>query len=102
MNRIGKSKALDLVKKGAMLVDMRSPVAFRDGHVAGAVNLPLRNFINAILKLDRKQALIMYSEAINDVDLKQGLVYTATLGFKNIYVSTFADMTETKKVNHAR
>ena len=40
MKRINKERATQLIEKGATLVDMRSPVSFRDGHIKGAVNLP--------------------------------------------------------------
>ena len=93
MKRIGKNKALAMVQRGAMLVDMRSPVAFRDGHVAGAVNLPLRNFVNRIMPLDKKTKIIIYSDAVTDADIKHGLNYATNLGFENVFVADFKTLT---------
>ena len=93
MNRIGKSKVESLVEGGAFLVDMRSPVAFRDGHLPGAVNLPLRNFLNSIMGMDKKRKIVIYSEAITDSDLRQGNSYAENLGFTNIFVADYQSLT---------
>lgn len=94
MKRIGKSKLESLVKAGALVVDMRSPVAFRDGHVAGAVNLPLRNFVNRIMGMDKSKKIVIYSDSIDDTDLKQGNTYAQTLGFSNVFVADYKTLTE--------
>ena len=93
MKRIGKTKAEELVKNGALLVDMRSPVAFRDGHVAGAVNLPLRNFVNRIMPLDKKTKIIIYSDFITDDVLRHGSNYAQNLGFTNVFIADFKGLT---------
>ena len=93
MKRISKNKAEELVKNGALLVDMRSPVAFRDGHVAGAVNLPLRNFVNRIVPLNKKTKIIIYSDEITDDVLRHGNLYAENLGFTNVFVADFKGLT---------
>lgn len=94
MKRIGYSRAQELVSKGAFLVDMRSPVAFRDGHVSGATNLPLRNFLNTIMAMDRKKAIIIYSDGVADEALSQGTSYAEVLGFTNVYVADYKSLLE--------
>ena len=37
---VGPSEAIRLANAGAVLVDLRSPNQFKDGHIAGARNLP--------------------------------------------------------------
>lgn len=98
MKKIGKSKAEALVKAGAFLVDMRSPVAFRDGHVTGAVNLPLRNFVNRIMGMDKSKKIIIYGDSVDDADLKHGNTYAETLGFANVFVSDYKSLTEESNV----
>ena len=93
MKRIGKSKAQELVKKGALLVDMRSPVAFRDGHVEGSVNLPLRNFTNHIMPLRKATKIIIYSDAVSDDVLRHGMLYATNLGFTEVYVADYKTLT---------
>lgn len=93
MKRIGKNQALELVQRGAMLIDMRSPVAFRDGHVTGAVNLPFRNFLNTIQKYDRKQKFVIYSTSVQDDDICHGTMYADGLGYANIFVTDYSTLT---------
>lgn len=102
MKRIGKNKAVELVKRGALLVDMRSPVAFRDGHVEGAVNLPLRNFVNRIMSMDKKTKIIIYSDAVSDDVLRQGNTYAENLGFSEIYIADYTSLTEEPRVHVAK
>jgi rhodanese-related sulfurtransferase len=97
MNRVSKIRALQMVQNGAMLVDMRSPVSFRDGHVSGAVNLPLRNFLNKIMALDKKTKIIIYSDTVADDVLRQANTYAETLGFANVFVTDYTSLTEEVK-----
>lgn len=93
MKRIGKEKLKKLLDKGAILVDMRSPVSFRDGHIAGSVNLPLKNFTNLLMKTpDRKKSIIMYGETLTDTDLTQGVNYAEQLGFTEIFVADYESL----------
>lgn len=94
MKRISKNKAVELVKRGALLVDMRSPVSFRDGHVPGAVNLPLRNFVNRIMPMDKKTKIIIYSDTVADDVLRQGNTYANGLGFMEVFISDYRSLTE--------
>jgi hypothetical protein len=93
MKMISKSKALDLVQRGALLVDMRSPVAFRDGHVDGAINLPLRNFTNKIMGMDKKTKIIIYGDEVTDAVLRQGDMYAETLGFVDVFIADYKTLT---------
>lgn len=95
MNKISFSRANDLLRKGALLADVRDPVAYRDGHIDGAVNLPLRNFVNAIMGIqDKNKSVIIYSDTLDDVSLKQSHVYAVNLGFGNVYVATYTTLKE--------
>lgn len=38
--RVSSDQAHDLVKKGALLLDVRTPAEYASGHVPGAVNVP--------------------------------------------------------------
>lgn len=100
MKRISKAKAEQLVSKGAFLVDMRSPVSFRDGHVSGAVNLPLRNFVNKIMSMDKKTRLIIYSDDVTDDVLRQGNNYAENLGFTEIFIADYHSLITDTTANH--
>ncbi len=92
MKRISKEKAKKLIDKGAILVDMRSPVSFRDGHITGAVNLPLKNFTNLLMKTDRKKTIIIYGDTYEDADLAHGFNYAEQLGFGTVFATDYTSL----------
>jgi 3-mercaptopyruvate sulfurtransferase SseA len=90
MQTITKEKAKKLIDKGAIVVDMRSPVSFRDGHIDGAVNLPLKKFTNLLMATpDRKKAFILYGVTTEDEDVVHGFKYSEQLGFTNVHVTDY-------------
>lgn len=98
MRRISKKRVISMVDKGAILVDMRSPVEFRDGSVPKAINLPLRNFVNKIMGMERSQKIIIFSNSMKDSDLRSACNYAEQLGFENIYVTEYSQLEEKKGV----
>lgn len=98
MKRVNKEKVFQLVGKGALLIDLRSPVDFRDGSIAGATNLPLKNFLNKIVGLNRKQKLVIFSEGIDDPDLKSATNYAEQLGFSDLFVTEYKQLAKEDEV----
>lgn len=93
MKTITKEKAKKLIDKGAILVDMRSPVAFRDGHIEGAVNLQLKKFTNLLMASpDRKKTYILYGVTMTDEDVVHGVKYSSQLGFESVYVTDYTTL----------
>lgn len=93
MKKIAKKKLEQLMtKKSVLVADMRSPVSFRDGHISGAVNLPLRNFVNKIMGMPKDSVIVAYSTKFDDVDLVQGLNYAEQMGFTNLYAAEYASI----------
>lgn len=90
MKIITKDKAQKLIDKGAIIVDMRSPVSFRDGHIQGAVNLPLKKFTNLLMTTqDKKKAIIIYGLTTDDEDVVYGFKYSEQLGFSNVHATDY-------------
>ena len=89
MKTITKQKLNELVAKGAFVADMRSPVEFRNAHVSGAVNLPLKQFVNKIMGMAKTTKIVIYSTSIKDVDIKQGINYAEQMGFLNLFVGEY-------------
>jgi rhodanese-related sulfurtransferase len=86
-----------LATNKAMLVDMRSPVHFRDTPVKGAVNLPLRNLTNELVKIkDKSKPVILFGVGSNDSDVKAGITYSENLGF-DTYVTDIRQLQEDSK-----
>jgi rhodanese-related sulfurtransferase len=96
MKKINKKKLNELLEKGAALIDMRSPVDYRDGNVTGSKNLPLRNFINSLYKHDKKVpiALIVKSFEDDESDIKLVDTYAAQVKFEKIYVIEYNQIAE--------
>lgn len=93
MRFANKEKVQALINsKNAMLVDMRSPVQFRDSSIPGAVNLPLRNLTNTLMTVkDKTRPVILFGEA---TDVKMGITYAENLSFENIYVTNMREFNE--------
>lgn len=48
----------DLVKSGAIIVDVRTKSEFNSGHIKGAVNIPLNDLTNQLSKLKKDKPII--------------------------------------------
>jgi rhodanese-related sulfurtransferase len=48
----------ELMASGALVVDVRTPAEYKDGHVKGAINLPLQTLDNNLNKLKKDQVII--------------------------------------------
>jgi rhodanese-related sulfurtransferase len=50
----------EIIKDGAVLVDVRTPLEFQGGSVKGAINIPLDEIKNHITKLKNKKAIVVF------------------------------------------
>ena len=82
--RISGKRAKKLVDKGAILIDVRSPVDFRDGSIPGAINLSLRQ-ISQLVREPRTKTLIFFSNSETDDDLKSATNYATQMGFTQVF-----------------
>ena len=48
----------ELMASGALVVDVRTPAEYKDGHVKGSINLPLHTLGNNVNKLNKDQVII--------------------------------------------
>lgn len=55
---IATNEAIELIDKGAIVIDVRTVEEYNTGHIKGAINLPL-NMINNIT-YDKEDTLIIY------------------------------------------
>lgn len=64
MSLLGKlfgMKSVDfkqLVKDGAMIVDVRTPGEFQGGHIKGSVNIPLQSLQGSLGKIPKNKTVI--------------------------------------------
>lgn len=48
----------EMIKKGATIVDVRTPDEFRSGHVKGSINIPLDRIQQRMGELDKSKPVI--------------------------------------------
>lgn len=56
---------VQLVENGAILLDVRTPSEFADGHVDGAVNVPVQELEARIGELDASRSVVVYCRSGN-------------------------------------
>ena len=49
----------DLISKGALIVDVRSPGEFQSGNVSGSINIPLQNLPSKVNELKGKEVILV-------------------------------------------
>ena len=62
-NEINFEQLKNMVSKGAILIDVRSPQEFKEGHLPGAINIPeyeIRKVKNEMTKLN--QQIVVYCQ----------------------------------------
>jgi rhodanese-related sulfurtransferase len=68
--------------RGAVVVDVREPVEFRDGHLPGAVNIPMGQLTRRLDELDRARPVYVVCASGNRsgamVDVLTAAGYDAT------------------------
>ncbi|MCF8056792.1 MAG: rhodanese-like domain-containing protein [Desulfocapsa sp.] len=82
-------KIMEAEADSITVVDVRDAEEFAEGHIPGAINLPLKNFAVNSGGLDKKKKIVVYCNS-------GGRSYGAykklmKLGYKNIYQAIFAD-----------
>lgn len=103
MKVITRDKALSLIKDGAILVDLRSPIEFRDYKIDGSINLPLRNFSSRMMgEKDKNTKYIVFSNSVNDRDIELAIRFANEYGVKNIFVSDYSRLREETKQEKKR
>lgn len=81
--RVNGDTAKKLVERGAVLVDVRNPISFRNGTITGAINMPVR-IVHNLIPYNKKTKFVFFGENENDPDLKTILNY-ATQFFEHVY-----------------
>jgi len=82
--KIDGKRAKRLVDQGALLIDVRSPVSFRDGTLPGAINVSLRN-VSTLRKYPTTTNFILFSDLSSMDTLKSAANYIIQMGFDGVY-----------------
>lgn len=64
-NDINKNQMEELIKEGAILIDVRSPQEYAEGHLDGAICIPEYDIQNEIAKkgIDKNQKIVLYCDS---------------------------------------
>jgi len=84
-----------LGKKDVLIVDVRTPGEYREGHIYGAVNYPLDRIGEWYRDLPRNEPVYLYCHSGNRS--REAAEYLKKKGFKNIYNVTGGIIAWTKR-----
>jgi rhodanese-related sulfurtransferase len=82
---VKKVKALKNLMKGrrqALLVDVREPSEYNSGHIAGAINLPLRTLTQNLDQIPKNQPVVLY--CTTGYRTAMGVMSLRLLGYDNV------------------
>lgn len=86
---ISLAQAYELYRNKILFVDARDPEEFEDGHIAGAVNLPLfqlNDYTSTISSLSKSEPIVTYCEGSDcDMSIRLGNELFSK-GFKKVFV----------------
>lgn len=84
-NEIGYNKAIGLQKKGAILVDVRSPSEYAEGHLKGAISIPEYEIKSKIPKMipNKEKNIIVYCKS--GIRGKNAVKSLKQLEYKNVF-----------------
>lgn len=71
-----------VVKQGALLVDVRSPMEFKSGSVPKAINIPVETLVQQLDKLKGHENIIVFCRSGNRSSAAQGILKAK--GFNNV------------------
>ena len=82
--RISGRDARDLVAKGALLLDVRSPGEFAGGHIDGAISIPVQELVGRTDELgDKSGEIVVYCQSGSRSAMAKRLLESN--GFTNVH-----------------
>ena len=82
---INKEEIMQYVKQGAILIDVRSPQEYREGHLDGAISIPDYQIKRTITRqiTNKKQLIIVYCSTGHRSQEAQRIL--ENMGYSNVY-----------------
>lgn len=74
----------DSTKADVIIIDVRSPLEYASGHVDGAVNIPLDNFVNAYPNVIGGKASQVVIYCASGARSGQAVQYLISQGYSNV------------------
>jgi rhodanese-related sulfurtransferase len=79
---LGGASSADIaeaVKKGALLIDVRSPAEFKSGSVKGALNIPVDNLTAKFNQVKGKDTVVVFCRSGNRSRMAKGILHNWVL-----------------------
>ncbi|MBU2911837.1 rhodanese-like domain-containing protein [Vibrio splendidus] len=73
----------ELIEKGALVVDVRTPAEFEQGHLDNAINYPLSEVATHFADIEKDQLIVLYCRSGNRSG--QAYQFLRTQGFTQIH-----------------
>ena len=77
-------------QKTTLFIDTRYPAEYKDGHIPGAINIPLnfsRDDLTAVLDtIDKNRLIVIYCSSPSCNSSRRLAGYMDYIGFKNVYI----------------
>lgn len=84
ISKIISGKDVEKNKDAFILVDVRSPEEFKDGHIQGAINIPFDEILDNLDKLDKDSPTILYCRSNQRAEFASLTLKSA--GYEYIYI----------------
>ncbi|MDR3741898.1 MAG: rhodanese-like domain-containing protein [Terracidiphilus sp.] len=83
--QVSKKEAAELVKNGAIIVDVRNPDEFQRGHLSQAYNMPLNNIESSMMEKfkDREKPVLLHCQSGFRSARAKGMLERK--GYKHVY-----------------
>lgn len=71
------------IRNDYIIIDVRSRKEYKEGHINGAINIPLSNIKDEINKFEKTEKILLYCQS--GLRSKKGAKMLESLGYKEIY-----------------
>src|SRR6202142_2747570 len=82
---VPKKDAVDLLKKGALVIDVRTPAEFNSGHLSQAYNMPLDEVEDLVLRQVKDKSKVLLMHCQSGVRSKSAKERLERIGYKNVF-----------------
>ena len=77
------SIAWEAIEDGATVIDVRTPLEFRENHLEKAINMPMASLTKDASDLDRNETIVVYCQSGNRASKAKRMLYD--MGFHTVY-----------------
>jgi rhodanese-related sulfurtransferase len=81
---VSGKRAQRLVEQGALLIDTRDPVSYRDGTLPGAINMHLRQ-VSSLFKHPKNTKMVIFGNTADDTTTHAIVNYLRQYGFTEVF-----------------